>query len=319
MTDPHLPAVTIEPGIELPADLLRRWVNFHGEARVATWIDGLPNLLGAWCERYGISLVPGTPPITYNLVLFGTSSEVGDVVFKTSPPSPETASEIEALRQAAGHGMVRLIDADADASIMLLERIQPGTMLYDEDLPDEESTRIGAETMLRFWRAPARPDHLFPLETWARELFEYDPATRPNVPEIPGDLIRATQDMGRRLLATQRDVTLLHGDVHHQNILWGGERGWVTIDPKGLIGERGYEVGTWMMNWWGFPRQDNFLELANRRLDVFAEVLQEDRRRLAEWSAFHATLSLCWTLSDEQPEDIADDVAYARNMFRLLD
>jgi streptomycin 6-kinase len=74
-----------------------------------------------------------------------------------------------------------------------------------------------------------------------------------------------------------------------------------------------------MMNWWGFPLHDNFLELANRRLDVFAEVLDEDRRRLAEWSAFHATLSLCWTLSDDQPQDIADDVSYARNMFRLLD
>jgi streptomycin 6-kinase len=93
----------------------------------------------------------------------------------------------------------------------------------------------------------------------------------------------------------------------------------VTIDPKGLIGERGYEIGTWMMNKWGFPLQDNFLELANQRLDILADVLHEDRDRLARWSVFHATLSLCWTLEDDQPQDITDDIGFVRSMARLLD
>jgi streptomycin 6-kinase len=308
----------VGPGIELPDLLVQRWRNFHGDATVTGWLDGLPALLDTWCERYRIDILPGTPPITYNLVLFGESPAVGDVVLKLSPPSPETASEIEALRQAAGHGMVRLIDADETASIMVLERIEPGTMLYDLVDDDAEATRIGADTMLRFWRAPARPDNLHQLEDWSRALLHYDPAARPNLPEIPADLIQDSVALGRNLIATQRDVTLLHGDVHHQNILWGGERGWVTIDPKGLIGERGYEIGTWMMNKWGFPLQENFLELANRRLDIFADVLNEDRDRLVQWSVFHATLSLCWTLEDDQPADITDDLGFVRNMMRLL-
>jgi len=311
--------VVIGPGVALPDLLVQRWRNFHGDERVVTWLGELPDLLDTWCERYRIVILPGTPPITYNLVLFGESPAIGDVVLKLSPPSPETASEIEALRQAAGHGMVRLIDADEQASIMVLERIEPGTMLHDLVDDDAEATRIGADTMLRFWRAPTRPDNLYPLEDWSRALLHYDPAARPNLPEIPADLIETAVTIGRDLIASQRDITLLHGDIHHQNILWGGDRGWVTIDPKGLIGERGYEIGTWMMNKWGFPLQDNFLELANQRLDILADVLDEDRDRLARWSIFFATLSLCWTLEDDHPSEIADSVRFVRRMTRLLD
>jgi len=312
-------ATIVGPGIELPDLLVRRWRNFHGHEAVTAWLANLPALLDTWCARYEITIQPGTPPITYNLVLFGRSPAIGNVVLKVSPPSPETASEIEALRQAAGHGMVRLIDADATVSIMVLERIEPGTMLDDLVANDAEATRIGAETMLRFWREPARPDNLHPLEEWSRALLHYDPAARPNLPEVPTDLIERAVAIGRELIASPRNVSLLHGDVHHQNILWGGDRGWVTIDPKGLIGERAYEVGTWMMNRWGFPLTENFLELANRRLDIFAEVLAEDRERLALWSVFHATLSLCWTLEDDHPDDISDDVGFIRSMARLLD
>ncbi len=310
--------IVVGPGIELPELLLRRWMNHRGPESTLAWLDRLPHLLDTWCDRYEITILPTSPPITFNLVLFGTSPGIGDVVLKLSPPTPEVDSEIEALRQAAGHGMVRLIDSDPAAALMLLERVEPGTMLDDADLSDEESTRIGAGMMLQFWRTPSRPDHLYPLEEWSRALLTYDPADLPHLPEIPADIVANAVAIGRHLIATQRDIVLLHGDVHHQNILWGGNRGWVTIDPKGLIGERGYEIGTWMLNPWGFPERDGFLEKANRRLDIFAEVLNEDRARLSQWAAFHATLSLCWTLEDDHPEDISADLAFVRNLMQLV-
>ncbi len=140
-----------------------------------------------------------------------------------------------------------------------------------------------------------------------------------NHPETPNDLIRRGGRVARKLLDEPQDVVLLHGDLHHQNILRDTARGWAVIDPKGLVGERGYEIGTWMMNPWGFPGRDDFLVLANRRLDVFADELGEGRRRLAEWAVMHATLCVCWALEDEHPERLDTDILYARNMMRLLD
>jgi streptomycin 6-kinase len=287
---------------------------------MADWFNGLPGLLDTWCARHRITLLPTTPPLSYNLVLFGTSDVSGEVVLKLSPPSPETSSEIAALREAAGHGMVRLIDADESASIMMMERIEPGTTLDMVILDDEAATLVAAQTMRQFWRDPGPSTRLWPLELWFRDLYAYapDPSSPPEG-VLPDEHVQWARALGRRLLAEPRSRSLLHGDLHHQNILWGGDRGWVTIDPKGLIGERGYEVATWMLNPWYFPAHESFHAMANRRLDILAQELDEDRQRLAEWCAFHAVLSLVWTLVDDRPDDISSGVELIVKVRHLLD
>ena len=42
----------------------------------------------------------------------------------------------------------------------------------------------------------------------------------------------------RKLLAEPREVCALHGDLHHDNVLDFGPRGWLAIDPHALVGER---------------------------------------------------------------------------------
>jgi streptomycin 6-kinase len=308
--------VTIAAGIELPPAILTRFYNFHGREKTDAWLETIPSRLDEWLGTWRIEIEHAEPPDTVNLVLFGHSQLVGDVVLKLCPPTFESLAEIAALRLAAGDQVVRLIDADPTTSVLMLERIRPGTDLKTFGLSDEESTRIGAEKLLAFWREPQPPDDLIPLERWARELLDYKPQKRP---ELPEDLLTTGVRIAHELLKTQTNQTLLHGDLHHQNILWGGDQGWVTIDPKGLIGDRGYDIATWMMNPWTFPRHEDFLVLANRRLDVFAEMLGEDRSRLAKWAVFHAALSLCWSLDVENPEDSQGDITFLRSMARLLD
>jgi streptomycin 6-kinase len=52
------------------------------------------------------------------------------------------------------------------------------------------------------------------------------------------DIFSLSAETAHALLAAPREITVLHGDIHHDNILHFGERGWLAIDPKGLIGER---------------------------------------------------------------------------------
>ena len=51
-----------------------------------------------------------------------------------------------------------------------------------------------------------------------------------------GFLARAAAD-ARVLLADQRRTVVLHGDVHHGNVLDFGAAGWLAIDPKGIVGD----------------------------------------------------------------------------------
>jgi len=135
------------------------------------------------------------------------------------------------------------------------------------------------------------------------------------------DLVQRAIGVAQHLLSTPRDTTLLHGDIHHQNILQGGEQGWVTIDPKGLIGERGYDVATWMLNPWGIGERRDVADIMTARLDLFSRELGIDRQRLAQWAFVHSVLSMCWTLEDDgvAGQDFAGRIRCSRTLAGFLE
>jgi streptomycin 6-kinase len=112
-----------------------------------------------------------------------------------------------------------------------------------------------------------------------------------------------------RLLQAQQDVVVLHGDIHHRNILDFGRRGWLAIDPKRVCGERGFDYANLFCN----P------ELATvrapgrmaRQLRVVAEAAGLEEERLLQWIAAYAGLSAAWFLEDGDTESAKGDLAVA--------
>ena len=102
----------------------------------------------------------------------------------------------------------------------------------------------------------------------------------------------------RDLAATQREPALLHGDLHHYNVLSDRARGWCAIDPKGVVGELEYELGAALRN--PIDRPDLFatLDVVERRLDQFGLVLGIDVSRARGWCFAQAVLSAIWSIED---------------------
>ncbi len=300
-------------------DLLRHLTGAHGVPAVDAWFERMPTVLEEWCARWRISISDDFPDSSLNIMAYGHSALAGPVVLKMNLPSPEILSEMEAIAQRSGHGIVRLIAADPDLAIMMLERVDPGTTLRTSGLGDEESTLIGVDVMRRFWHAPTRPDNLFPLAEWMASLLDY-PA-RPTYPDgpIPAALIDRAIGVAGDLLSTSTDLVLLHGDIHHDNILWGGDHGWVTIDPKGLIGERGFDTSTWMHNPWGIGLDPNIGAILRQRFTTFARLLDLDPYRTARWSFVFLVLSMCWTTETKDHDDLTSTMRCALEMERIMD
>lgn len=76
------------------------------------------------------------------------------------------------------------------------------------------------------------------------------------------------------LMAASEERVVLHGDLHHWNILSGQREPWLVIDPKGLVGDPGYEVGAFLAN---HPEAScegrDRRELAIQRVRIMAEEL----------------------------------------------
>jgi streptomycin 6-kinase len=118
-------------------------------------------------------------------------------------------------------------------------------------------------------------------------------------------LVERTEKSVKDFFAENHHPVLMHGDFHHFNVL-SSEHGWLVIDPKGVIGPAGYEVGPFMMNPWGeLLNGINHRLVMKRRIDILHEHLGFERERIREWSLAHAVLSAWWGIEDHTGWDYA--------------
>ncbi len=298
----QVPDITLPNGIVIEADTVRQFL-WGGHENGVAWARMLPAVLHEWLDRWRITLEPELPEHSMNLVLFGTSEIHGPVVIKTSPPHKEITAEIDALAAHASPRIVNLIDADPSVSIMLQRRILPGTTLRSQvesgRLTEFDAARIAAGLIRDYWVATPANVPFIRLPGWFRALYAY----RDRFPAGGGPLEHRNVELAIRcadeLLPSQRDLLTLHGDLHHDNILLDQEHGWTIIDPKGLVGERGYDIGQWMVNPIGVHRHPGLSQLTDDRLDWFSDMLGIERFRLWQWAMIQTVLSDCWNLESD--------------------
>jgi streptomycin 6-kinase len=274
-----------------------------GRGATDAWLARLPVLVADYERRWEARVECVAADLSYNYVAFARRADGEAVVLKIGIPNDEFRSEIEALRLYDGNGAVRLLEHDRDQCAMLLERIRPGVMLAERAADDDDAaTAIAAEAMRRL-RRPLNGEHLFhPMRRWVSALTElrqgFGGATGP----LPDEVVALAEGLCAELLASTTETALLHGDLHHYNILSSDEHGWVVIDPKGLAGDPAYEPAALLVNpILHLPGIDDaaLRRLTARRIAQLSESLSLDRRRVWAWGVVHAVLSACWGLDDE--------------------
>jgi streptomycin 6-kinase len=261
----------------------------------AEWIGRLPTLIAAIEERWALQIGSPYANQSYHYVAPALRADGSAAVLKLGKPNVEFKRQMEALRLYDGHGAVRPLEADSEIGAMLLERLEPGSMLSSlcETGCDEQATSVAAKIMRELWR-PAPPDCDFPaVADWAQGLATlrryYDGKTGP----IPERLVVKAESLFANLLASSTAHLLLHGDLHHFNILSAQREPWLVIDPKGLVGDPGYEIGAFLRNPVLRTR-----ESLSRTIAQLSEELGLDRRRLLDWAFAEGVLSASWHVED---------------------
>jgi streptomycin 6-kinase len=272
-------------------------IELHEEKGVA-WLDRLPSIIAECERRWSLEVGPPFAALSYNYVAPAVRADGAEVVLKVGIPHPELMTEIEALGLYDGHGIVRLLDADREQGALLLERLKPGVPLSAlED--DEMATSIMAQVMRELWR-PAPVSHSFPtLPKWTAALHRLRPHFDGGSGPFPPALIAEAETLFAELMASAAEPVLLHGDLHHDNILTAERRPWLALDPKGVVGEPAFEVGAMLHN--PLPQllqRPNPGRVLARRVDQLAEELGIDRARIRAWGIVYAVLSAWWDYED---------------------
>jgi len=299
--------------MQISETLTRKVIGAFGENGMH-WLERLPEIVEHACERWSLKPLSPYEPLSYNYVLAAVDRDNQPVVLKIGVPRDELTTENAALSHFDGNGMVRLLDSDNAKGLLLLERIEPGTILTDER--DETKTvAVFAEVISSMKKSPTG-SKLFPhVADWAKGFARYKKMFEGKSGPIPESTIAKAEMMMDELIESSTNEILLHGDLHHFNILLSGSDQWVGIDPKGIVGEIEYEASAFLRNPYNRVEQmptDIFV----RRIDQLCEELQFDRKRIVSWSFAQTVLSSVWSLADQ--DDWQADLACAERFERLI-
>jgi streptomycin 6-kinase len=198
------------------------------------------------------------------------------------------------LAAFAGRGVARVLEHTAGA--MLLERLDPGASLVDlvRSGRDDDAVSVLADVIAAMSPDPA-PTTSPSVVDWAHGFARY---RETGDTQVPRALVERAEAMYGELCASQGSTRLLHGDLQHYNVLCDRSRGWVAIDPKGVVGEVEYEIGAAMRNPCELPDLLTDRGTVDRRLDRFCSMLQLDARRVVGWCFSQAVLSAIWGVED---------------------
>jgi streptomycin 6-kinase len=263
-----------------------------------------------------------------SVIVFGTRDQIGCEAHNNQPvvlkvvkrPGDEWRSG-EILEAFSGNGFARVYEYAPGA--VLMERLRPGNSLVDLTLNgrDEEATDILADVIQQIsagassMSARELPQACATVHDWAKG-FERYLATGDE--QIPKRLVAAAQRVYLELCASQRRPQLLHGDFQHYNVLFDSDRSWLTIDPKGVVGEIEYEVGAALRN----PHQQPELFLSRliieRRLKQFTKKLNLNFERALAWAFAQAVLSALWEVEDGAAVDLANPALELAEVIRPM-
>lgn len=278
--------------VRIPPRVLERMLGAYGST-AQKWADRFPDVLAEATRRWQLEVGPPFPYRGYHFVAPATRG-TERLVVKLGVPNPEFSSEIEALRAFDGQGAARLLDADPDAGMLLLERIDPGSLLADVS-DDDRAMAIAAEVMIRLWREPPAEHSFRTVRRWTQGLSQ--PQAKAGL--LPRELVERAKSVLDELSVQPVPSLLLHGDFHQFNVLNGGPRGWLAIDPKGAVGDPGYDLGPLLRNL--LLQCDDPARRLERRVRRLSMELSMDPERVLSWAFAGAVLSACWAIEDGEP------------------
>jgi streptomycin 6-kinase len=266
----------------------------------AAWVDRLPKLAASLRDEWELT-IDGEPMSGWTALVLPVRTRDGvPAVLKLVCPGAEEEHEHLALQRWGGNGAVRLLRADPGRRALLLERLHQRNL---REVWDLEACEIVAGLYSRI-HVPAPPrlrTQTSYVERWTDDL-----ARLPRSAPLPHRLVEQAVSLGRDFVADEASTgTMIHGDLHYENVLAGDREPWLVIDPKPTSGDAHYEVAPLLRERWEELEGDIRGGVRRRFLTVVdAAGLDQDRAR--DWAIVRMIHNAMWEIEDHPGRPDAD-------------
>lgn len=283
---------------EFPSEFTARILDLY-DADGQKWLEDLPSLIRTIEKSWGIKVISTHDSLNYNYVAFARDSSGKKAILKIGIPGTELEREAKCLRIFNGTGAAHLLEYNSKLGALLIERITPG---YDLENIDEEKAIQAFSSVIKKIHRPVYTNLDFPtIQDWGISFKHLRDQFNGESGPLPSDLINDAELIYKNLSGSMSSLVLLHGDLHHENILAGTRESWLAIDPKGVIGESEYKIGAFLRNPMSkLVYEENLVGLLKDRIEMISEMTGYDKKRIAQWGFAQTVLSAIWSFEDHQ-------------------
>ncbi len=273
----------------------------------AAWVDRLPGIVRELLEEWTLAVDGWLLHGYCSVVVPVVTADGGLAALKVGFPDEESEHEALGLDTWGGDGAVRLLRADPRRRALLLERLDPHTTL--RSVPVGEACDVVAGLYSRL-HVPA-PRRLRPLTAYV-ERWVADLSGLPRGAPVPHRLVEQATSLGGDLVADPGSVgTLVHADLHYDNVLAATREPWLAIDPKPVSGDPHYEPAPMLWNRWDeLAASGDVRREVRRRFHALVDAADLDEDRARDWVVVRVVLNACWAVEDAREADrdlTADD------------
>ncbi|MDQ3616506.1 MAG: aminoglycoside phosphotransferase family protein [Actinomycetota bacterium] len=263
----------------------------------ARWLDALPRLVRDIVDEWDLAY-DGPPMHGFSaLVVPVRTPGSRPAVLKLAWPHDEEEHEHLGLQACAGNGMARMYRADPKRHVMLLERLHAEETL--SDVGDIEACGIvaGLYDRIHIRALPQLRKLTAYISRWTAGL-----EALPNDAPIPRRLVDQSISLGRSFLTDGVSVgTMIHGDLHYDNVLAADREPWLVIDPKPMSGDPHYEVAPLLWNRWDeVVASGNVRDAVRRRFHTVVDTAGLDETRARDWVIVREMHNALWTVDDAE-------------------
>lgn len=267
-------------------------INVWGD-KGSKWLENLPNIISELSAHWNLSFVEPVENMSYNYVATAKQNHNTPVVLKFSCDKVLIEDEYRALKHFNGVGSIRVIDSATHYNALLLEQAIPGCLLKANHPKDIESTiEIYAGVVKALASKPLPKTGYTQVEKWCQAI------DRIKDPRINLNYIDKAKELKDHLLSSSENEYLCHGDLHLENII-RHENSWLSIDPKGIMGELAFEAAAFdLVDKSERHEPETIPDKINERLSLLANSLEIPTDRLRAWVFLRVIISAQWFIED---------------------
>lgn len=267
-----------------------------------------PGLASYYMQKWRLTSV-GPAIQTPTSSLFPVTRNNNALMLKIIKEEGDEQNSCTALLHYNGVGAVNVFEHTDDAFVMQRAVAGKTLKMFRAEQGDEKTTRIISDVLKQLHCAPSSKSEInLPNLKTLQGAFA---AMRGiNERALPLSILEHAEKLFDSLIASTSHYSVLHGDLHHDNLLLDQDDGWLAIDPKGFLGDPVYDCAALFKN----PLDDDGVAdefCIFSRADILQEQLGYSRDRILQWAFVHCVLSVIWSVQDGAPIGPALPVATA--------